>query len=394
MNCIKCNKTIPEGSEFCPYCGNKVVVVPQSWKCLQCNLDVPDGTRRCPNCGSPINSPQATGTPQAKFCRKCGTKQKDGQKFCPMCGEPFLDEERKPYKKGFRKDMQDVKDKFVSKVDELTQQRKKLLSEQVQPQFNKKFRNGDWNKKKEQTASFIEEFINNPKKIRLATIVISCLFALFVLLKVGFSASIICYLLLLLMLYVAFMGIPKVEMKGLRSQYIITVFCLAIMLIIGLSGIKGNTDNSLGLFGSNSKNEGPHEVCIYNDVVIVGSNGYMRFDITESNGNCRVSDTSQGGSIATDIITIPKGKKWKFDRDESTCEGVFYSPKICHFHGADENDLNQYRKYRTDKPQSNMPIFRGGDKIVINVPLSISRNERMTLHLKVYFIETDDEFAM
>ena len=372
MKCIHCKKTIPEGSGFCPYCGNRVEVVPQSWKCPQCNLDVPEGTRHCPNCGSPITAFNATSIPKPKFCSKCGTEQKDGQKFCPKCGEPFLDESGKPYLKGFRKGIQDAKDKLASKVDELNLQ---------------------GNKKKEQAMSFVEGFINNPKKIGLATKVIACLFALFVLLKVGFAASIIWYLLLILMLYVAFMGIPKVEMKGLKSQYITTTFCFVIMLIVGL-GIKGNSDNSLGLFESSSKKEGPHEVCIYNDVEIVGSKGYMRFDITDSNGNCSLHDTGRGGAIATDVITIPKGKKWKFDREESTFKGLFGYPEIFHFHGVDENDLNQYRRYRTDKPQSNIPIFRGGDKIVIYVPLSISRNERMTLHLKMYFIETDDEFAM
>ena len=69
--------------------------------------------------------------------------------------------------------------------------------------------------------------------------------------------------------------------------------------------------NRILILSSSSKKEGPHEVCIYNDVEIVGSKGYMRFDITDSNGNCSLHDTGRGGAIATDVITIPKGKKWK-----------------------------------------------------------------------------------
>lgn len=55
------------------------------------------------------------------YCKKCGTEQKGGQKFCPKCGEPFLDENGKPYMKGLRKEVHDVKDKLASKTEELTQ---------------------------------------------------------------------------------------------------------------------------------------------------------------------------------------------------------------------------------------------------------------------------------
>ena len=331
------------------------------------------------------------------FCKKCGTEQKEGQKFCPKCGEPFLDENGKPYLKGFRKDMQDAKDKLTSKVDELTQQGKKLIDEKVQPQLNEKIeelRNANWDKKKEQTTSIIKEFINNPNRIRIATIVVVCLFALLTLMKVGFSASILWYILMVIMLYVAFMGIPKLRMEGLKLQYVTTIFCFVLMLIVGFGVLKSNTDNSMGILRIESKNEGPHEVCIYNDVEIVGNNrGYLRYDIIINEGNCGVHKTSQGGEIATDIITIPKGKKWKFDREESTCEGDFYTPSIYQYVSGDDEDLDNYRHY-VAKKSSNIPIFRGGDKIVVCVPLTILNGQRMKLHLKVYFIETDDEFAM
>ncbi len=106
------------------------------------------------------------------FCKKCGTKQKDGQKFCPKCGEPYLDENGKPYLKGVRKDIQDAKEKLTSKVDELTQQGKKLIDEKVQPQLNDKIeglRNADWDKKKKKASSFINDVYRRYANARTTT---------------------------------------------------------------------------------------------------------------------------------------------------------------------------------------------------------------------------------
>lgn len=93
------------------------------------------------------------------YCKKCGTERKDGHKFCPKCGEPYFDENGQPYLKGFRKDIKDAKDRMTSKVDELTQQGKKLVEEKVQPQFNEKieeFRKTDWNEKKHEAISYVK----------------------------------------------------------------------------------------------------------------------------------------------------------------------------------------------------------------------------------------------
>lgn len=210
------------------------------------------------------------------------------------------------------------------------------------------FENVSWDDNKKQTATFIKKVISNPNKIGIITKVIACLFAF--------------------------------------------AFCIVFVLIVGLGTTKDNANYSLGKLWSSSE-KGPHEICIHNDATIIGNKGWMKYDIIESEGNYDIHDTSHGSLIVTDIITIPKGEKWKFDRDESTCEGVFYSPQVCLYHGGDEKNLNNYQCYTTEKT-SNMPIFRGGDKIVIKVPLSIFPDKKMALHLKVYFIETNDEFAM
>lgn len=291
---------------------------------------------------------------------------------------------------------QSTKERIESKAEELSMKGKRLIDENVRPHFDKGVENlksVNWDDQMKQAASFVKEFISTPNKIGMVTKVATSLFALLFLLKEGFSCSIIWYVVLVVMLYVAFKGIPIIKKEGLISQYINSASCIFFMLIIGLGATKDSANHSLGELWSSSENKGPHELCIYNDATIIGNKGWMKFDIIESNGNYNVHDTSHGSLIVTDIITIPKGEKWKFDRDESTCEGDFYSPQVCLYHGGDENDLNNYRCYTTEKI-SNMPIFTSGDKIVIKIPLSIFPNKRMTLHLKVYFIKTNDEFAM
>ncbi len=71
VKCSSCGSAVPDGTKFCPNCGNKV-------------------GNFCPNCGASLN-------PGAKFCGECGTKLvaccsncgKElpmGTKFCPDCG--------------------------------------------------------------------------------------------------------------------------------------------------------------------------------------------------------------------------------------------------------------------------------------------------------------------
>ncbi len=46
MNCPKCEKAIPDGSSFCPYCGSRAPV-----SCPKCKQIIPPGSRFCTFCG-------------------------------------------------------------------------------------------------------------------------------------------------------------------------------------------------------------------------------------------------------------------------------------------------------------------------------------------------------
>ncbi len=183
------------------------------------------------------------------YCKKCGTEQHDGQKFCPKCGEPFLDENGKPYLKGFKKDMLDAKEKMASKVDELTQQGKSLVNEKIQPQLDEKlneFKEVNWTEKKTSVLSYI----NNPDKVGQLTKIIACLFIFWFFIKIGFSVSFIYYMIIAAIALIAFMGIPKLQ-KGLKSRYISLATCAVLMLIIVLGGLKGS-GNEIGTDSSDT----------------------------------------------------------------------------------------------------------------------------------------------
>ena len=172
-------------------------------------------------------------------------------------------------------------------------------------------------------------------------------------------------------------------------------FVKAILLY---SHINMKTRTSLFLLmiclvvGSCSK--GPREVCVYMDAVVANNSdsGGSTFDLQNSDGNYGVHTTDKD-HIITDVITVPNGKKWKFDRDETQFEGVGgYHPMIYHYYYGDED--GSYRKYQTYDDARTMPVFRGGDKIrIVAFCDFIPNGKRMTLHTKVYFIEADDEFS-
>ena len=61
MNCKKCAKEVPEGSVFCPFCGERA-----------------DGNKPCPACGALMGE-------EYVFCPKCGARA-DGKPVCPVCG--------------------------------------------------------------------------------------------------------------------------------------------------------------------------------------------------------------------------------------------------------------------------------------------------------------------
>jgi uncharacterized Zn finger protein (UPF0148 family) len=179
------------------------------------------------------------------YCKKCGTEQKDGQKFCPKCGEPFLDENGKPYLKGFKKDMQDAKDKLASKVDELTQQGKKLVDEKVQPHLNEKIdelKKVDWEGKKNESVKSIEGFFSNTDKLRKATIGIAIVAVLwFFIFNHGFSASWTWWLFAIAFIVAAFY---KMEAKNERDALNKARWSFALSVFLGLIFIFNSPSSS------------------------------------------------------------------------------------------------------------------------------------------------------
>lgn len=281
------------------------------------------------------------------YCKKCGTEQKDGQKFCPKCGEPFVEVNEKPHTDDFKQYAQKAADEF-----------KKI----------------DWNEKKEQTSSFIKEFINNPNKIGLATKVIACLFTLWILIKTGFSVSIFGYILLAAIIYVAFRGIPKIKLESLKAQYASSAFCLILMLLIAWGTTSGGSNNS-----------SPREICITMKADF--SQGYE--DIS---GNYGMVHAYAG--YFTDEIIIPQGKMWIFERQEIEYpekESTIFHPDVCYY-GTVNGDVNPVI-YNTYTQLREIPIFRGNDRIRIRVKSKAIGNGRkkQPMEAKVYFIEKDDD---
>ena len=198
------------------------------------------------------------------FCKKCGTEQKDGQKFCPKCGEPFLDENGKPYLKGFKKDMQDAKDKLASKVDELTQQGKKLVDEKVQPHLNEKIdelKKVDWEGKKNESVKSIKGFFSNTDKLRKATIGIAIVAVLwFFIFNHGFSASWTWWLFAIAFIVAAFY---KMEAKDEHDALNKARWSLGLAVILGLvlvfhspsRSAFGGMDDEINYKASNTHDE-------------------------------------------------------------------------------------------------------------------------------------------
>ena len=73
--CAKCGAAVPDGSKFCPGCGEKQE---SGSFCPGCGAAVPAGAKFCPGCGKKMG---------ASACTKCGAELSAGSKFCPECGE-------------------------------------------------------------------------------------------------------------------------------------------------------------------------------------------------------------------------------------------------------------------------------------------------------------------
>ncbi len=55
MTCGKCGHSIPQGSKFCPECGNKVEAVVGKKFCSQCGNEVVPGAKFCAQCGNKVS---------------------------------------------------------------------------------------------------------------------------------------------------------------------------------------------------------------------------------------------------------------------------------------------------------------------------------------------------
>lgn len=73
--CAQCGASVPEGSKFCPKCGNPVN---QAARCVKCGSELQPGVKFCPQCGAPQSGPSV--------CKTCGKEMNPDEKFCPQCG--------------------------------------------------------------------------------------------------------------------------------------------------------------------------------------------------------------------------------------------------------------------------------------------------------------------
>jgi membrane protease subunit (stomatin/prohibitin family) len=84
--CAKCGTMIPQGTRFCPNCGNAAGAAPSGPPCPKCGTVAPMGTKFCPNCGASMTPPPAA-PPVTKKCPKCQADVAGAPKYCPNCGQ-------------------------------------------------------------------------------------------------------------------------------------------------------------------------------------------------------------------------------------------------------------------------------------------------------------------
>lgn len=79
MKCKKCNHTVPEDSEFCPYCGASIE---KGQTCPECGQVLPEDSLFCPFCGCKMQStqPKQVEFPSEKKEQKTPAKSNVGAK--------------------------------------------------------------------------------------------------------------------------------------------------------------------------------------------------------------------------------------------------------------------------------------------------------------------------
>ena len=54
MKCRHCGEEIPDKSEFCPRCGQRILRIRPKQICSKCGAEVPEGADHCPGCGGKV----------------------------------------------------------------------------------------------------------------------------------------------------------------------------------------------------------------------------------------------------------------------------------------------------------------------------------------------------
>lgn len=242
MKCNHCKKTIPDGSIFCPYCGKRIDVVPESWKCSYCNLDIPVGTRLCPNCGNPISFPHSTDY------GRCGTEREKVEKSYSYDKGSSCVENR--YQSWYdQSDKQNVGSNCSYKAEKFYQQSKNYINDKVRPHFDERInelKNVDWKEKKKKSVIYIKDFLSDTIKLRKATLVIAVISILwFFLLNDGFSASWMWWVAVIMVIGAAFKKVQS--LSEARKLFAATLFFGICFIVYSPkeSGILGISDEEL-----------------------------------------------------------------------------------------------------------------------------------------------------
>lgn len=81
INCDKCGESVPNGTKFCPNCGEQVVVKMVPDKCISCGGEILKDRKYCPDCGGKIEAIELKTT-----CSNCSAELLYGKKYCVDCG--------------------------------------------------------------------------------------------------------------------------------------------------------------------------------------------------------------------------------------------------------------------------------------------------------------------